>query len=149
KMKGTKQSQNRARGAFALASGDVSKGKALLAAMGDSPSADLESSFLYAYALVLSGDSLRAMQVLDNALKRLSANKLLLLRAKVAGDRGQLPEAAGFYQKVLANSADNGRALVELAAVRLKQDDSKAAGDLLKSALDTDVRKSLDAAEEA
>ena len=150
KMKANGPPQNRARGAFALASGDFPKGKQILAAMGDTANADLESIWLYAQSLVLSGDANRGAQVLDGALKtRGGATKLLILRATVAREKEQLPEAAAFYQQALEKAPDNGRALVELAAVRLQQNDAKPAGELLSKALDSDVRKSLDAAEEA
>ena len=149
KMKGTRPSQIRARGAFALANGDVPKGKQILAPF-DSASADVESVWLFGKALVLSGEQARAAQVLDNALKtRAASPKLLLLRGTVARDKNDFPEAAQAFQRVLVASPDNGRALVELASVRFQQDDKKSATDLLVKALDTDVRKTLDASEEA
>ena len=149
-MKAQRVPQNRARGAFALASDDVAKGKLYLAPLGDAQGADLESVWLYAKALVQGGEGPKAAQVLDNALKtRAGSAKLLLLRGLVAQQKGQLSEAAGFFQKALEKSPENGRALVELADVKLKQGDAKAAQDLLVKALDTDVRKSLDAAQEA
>src|SRR5205823_7916271 len=112
KMKANRTPQNRARGAFALANGEYPKGKAILAAMGDTANADLESAWLYAQSLVLSGDANRGAQVLDNALKaRGAAPKLLILRARVAREKDQLPEAAAFYQQALDKSPDNGRAL--------------------------------------
>src|SRR5205807_467071 len=61
----------------------------------------------------------------------------------------QLPEAAAFYQQAQEKAPDNGRALVELAAVRLQQHDAQPASELLSKALDSDVRNSLDAAEDA
>lgn len=150
KVKGSRPSQARAHGAFALADGDFAGGKQALAAVGEGASADLESIWLYAKALLLSGEQARAAQVLDNALKsRGGAVKLLLLRASIARDKGQLPEAAALFQKALVASPDNGRALVELAAVRLRQRENKIAGDFLAKALDTEVRKTLDAGEEA
>ena len=149
KMKGTRPAQNRARGAFALANNDVAKGKQILAAF-DSPSADVESVWLYAKALVLSGEQARAAQVLDNALKtRSTSPKLLLLRGIVARSKNEFAEAAQSFQRALQASPDNGRALVELASVRIGQDDNASARDLLAKALDTDVRKTLDASEEA
>ena len=148
KMKANKPSQNRARGAFALASGDFPRGKATLAPL-DSSGADLESTYLYCQSLLLSGEWQRAAQTLDAAIKKNPAVKLLLLRGKVARDRDQLTDAAGFYKQALEKAPDNGRAMVELAAVRLKQGDAKGAEEMLQKALDTDVRKSLDAAEEA
>jgi tetratricopeptide (TPR) repeat protein len=150
KMKSNRLPQNRARGAFALASGEVPKGKQILAPLGEAPAADLESVWLYAQSLVLGGESARAAQVLDNALKtRAAATKLLLLRGLVARDKAQLPEAAEFFQKALNVSPENGRALVELAAVRLKQGETKTAAELLNKALETEIHKTLDAAEEA
>jgi tetratricopeptide (TPR) repeat protein len=149
KMKGTSHSQSRARAAFALANGDAIKGKQLIASTADSSSADLESIWLYADSLVLSGDPGRAAGVLDNALKtRAGAVKLLLLRGQIASGANKLPEAADFFDKALKQAPDNGGALVELAVVRQKQNDVKGAQELLSKALDTDVRKSLDAAEE-
>jgi tetratricopeptide (TPR) repeat protein len=149
KMKGTKPAQSRARGAFALASGELAKGRQLLAA-ADSPSADVESVWLYSKALLLSGEQARAAQLLDNALKtRGGSAKLLILRGSVAREKGQLPEAAEAFQRALVASPDNGRAMVELANVRLKQGEVKIAADMLAKALDTDTRKTLDASEEA
>ena len=149
KMKGTRFSQNRARGAFALASGDAARGKQLLAG-GDASNADVESVWLFAKALVLSGEQARAAQVLDNALKtRASSPKLLLLRGQVARGKNDFAEAGQAFQRALQAAPDNGRALVELASVRLQQNDDKSAAALLAKALDTDVRKTLDAAEEA
>ena len=88
--------------------------------------------------------------MLDNALRsRGTSTRLLLLRGAVARDRGQLAEAADFFERALKTSPDNARALVELASVRLRQNDSRAANDLLAKALDTDARKTLDAGEEA
>jgi predicted Zn finger-like uncharacterized protein len=150
KMKANRPAQNRARGAFALASGDLGKAKQLLATLGDTPNADLESTWLYASALVSGNESMRAAQVLDNALKtRGSSTRLLLLRGRVARDRAELPEAAEFFERALKASPDNARVIIDLASVRLHQGDAKAAGSLLTKALDTDVRKTLDAAEEA
>src|SRR5205807_3357981 len=150
RIKGTRPTQNRARGAFALASGDLVKAKQFLAALGDTPSADLDSTWLYAIALVYSNESARAAQVLDNALKtRGSSTRLLLVRGAVARDRGQLPEAADSFERALKGAPDNARLMVELASVRLRQNDTKGASELLNKALDTDVRKTLDAGEEA
>jgi predicted Zn finger-like uncharacterized protein len=150
KIKGTKLPENRARGAFAIASGDPARGKQIFAAIGDGPTVDLESIWLYAQSMLMSGEQVRAAQVLDNALKtRQGSIKLLLLRGQVARDKGLLPEAATFYEKALTASPQNGRAMVELAGVRLKDNDPKAAADLLARTLDTDVRKTLDASEEA
>jgi predicted Zn finger-like uncharacterized protein len=150
KMKGTRPSQNRARAAFALASGDFPKGRQLLAGLADSATADLESVWLYADSLILSNDAQRAATILDNGIKvRPAAAKLLLLRGSVAEARGQQKEAADFFEHVLKQAPDNARALVELGAVRQAQKDPKAAQDLLAKALDSDLRKTLDAAEEA
>ena len=150
RIKGTRPTQNRARGAFALASGELVKAKQFLAALGDTPSADLDSTWLYAIALVYSNESARAAQVLDNALKtRGSSTRLLLVRGAVARDRGQLPEAADSFERALKGAPDNARLMVELASVRLRQNDTKGAGELLNQALDSDVRKTLDAGEEA
>src|SRR5207237_434585 len=52
KMKTQRPAQNRARGAFALASGDISRGKQTLAGLADSPNSDLESIWLYAESLI-------------------------------------------------------------------------------------------------
>lgn len=149
KMKATGPAQNRARGAFALASDDAAKGKQILAA-GASPGADVESVWLFAKALVMSGEQSLAAQVLDNALKtRAGSPKLLVLRGLVARQKGDLPAAAQAFQRALVASPDNGRALIELADVRIRQGDTNSAKDLLAKALDSDVRKTLDASEEA
>jgi len=150
KMKATRPTQNRARGAFALGSGDVIKAKQYLAALGDTPNADLDSTWLYAVALVSASESARAAQMLDNALRsRGSSTRLLLLRGAVARDRGEVAAAADFFDRALKASPANSRAMVELASVRLRQGDAKAATELLARALDTDARKTLDAGEEA
>ncbi|HEX4381784.1 MAG TPA: tetratricopeptide repeat protein, partial [Myxococcales bacterium] len=150
KMKGTRPSQNRARAAFALAGGDHAKARALLAGLADAPAADLESIWLYADAQLIGGEAPRAAATLDAGLKtRPTAAKLLLLRGAVAQLRAQPVEAADLYQRVLKQSPDNARAMVELAAVRTAQKDAKGAQELLAKALDGDLRKTLDAAEEA
>ena len=151
KMKSNGPSQNVARGAYALASGDTARGKLLLAPFGDQPNADLESIYLFAQSLILGGEEPRAAQVLDNALKGKGAEstRLLLLRGLVARKKGQLPEAAGFFEKALQKSPGNGRALIELADTKLRQGDAKNTAELLDKALQPDVRKSLDATEEA
>ena len=150
KMKATRPPQTRARGAFALANGEVPRAKQILAPLGDAGNADLESVWLYAESLIRGNESAKAAQVLDNALKtRGGAPKLLIARGLVARQKLQLPEAAGFFERALKTSPENGRALVELSDVRLRQGDIKSAGELLTHALDTDVRKSLDAVEEA
>lgn len=150
RMKASAPAQNRARGAYALASGDLAKGKALLTPLGDRANADLESTFLFAQSLLLTGEQAHAAQVLDNALKGKGADstKLLVLRGLVAQQKNQLPEAAGFFEKALARAPGNGRALVELADVKLRQGDTKATAELLDKALVPEVRKSLDATEE-
>jgi len=149
KMKSNKLPQNRARGAFALANGELAKGKQLLAPLGDSPNADLESVWLYAESLLRANESVKAAQVLDNALKKQAPSKLLLQRGLVSKQQGQFADAAGFFDKALQKSSDNGRALVELSEATLRQGDNKRTGELLTRALETDVRKSLDAGEEA
>src|SRR2546422_5538388 len=60
KMKANRPTQNRARGAFALASGDFPKAKQYLAALGDTPNADLDSTWLYGMALVYANESARS-----------------------------------------------------------------------------------------
>ncbi len=150
RIKGNRPPQNRARGAFALASGDIPKAKQILATLGDTPKADPESTWLYAMALISGNESARAAQVLDNALKvRGTSIRLLLLRGIVARDRGQLPEAAEFLERALKEAPQNARMIVELASVRLRQADAKAASELLSQALDGEMRKTLDAGEEA
>ena len=151
KIKANRPAQNRARGAFALASGDVPKAKQLLAPLGESPTADVESAWLYAEALMAGSESAKAAQVLDNALKGKGQGsaKLLLLRGQAARQKGQFPEAATLFGKALEKSPENGRVLVELADVELRRNEQKRAAELLTRALDTDVRKSLDASEEA
>jgi predicted Zn finger-like uncharacterized protein len=150
KIKANSWAQNRARGAFALATGDLAKGKLLLAPLGDRPDADLESIYLYAQSLILGGEQARGAQVLDNALKGKGGDstKLLLLRGLVARQKGQLPEAAGFFERALQKSPGNGRALIELADVKLRQGDVKTTADLLDKTLQPDLRKTLDATEE-
>ncbi|GAC1337639.1 MAG: hypothetical protein NVSMB23_04390 [Myxococcales bacterium] len=142
-------SQQRALGAFALASGDAAKAKSLLVPLGDRPGADVESVWLSAQALLRSGDAARAAQVLDAALKSREPPKLLLLRGLVARQRGSLPEATALFEKVLVKPPANGRALVELAEVKLASGDLAATSDLLDRALAPEVRKTLDATEEA
>ena len=150
RLKASRPSQNRARGAFALASGDVQTAKQYLAALGDTPNADQDSTWLYAVALVAANEPLRAAPVLDTALRtRATSTRLLLLRGAIARDRGELAQAADFFERALKSAPDNARVMVELASVRLRQDDSKGASELLAKALDTDARKTLDAAEEA
>jgi tetratricopeptide (TPR) repeat protein len=150
RMTATRPAQNRARAAFALASGDFAQGRQLLAGLADAANPDPESAWLYAQSLIRSGDPQRAATVLDAALKaHPDAVKLLLLRGQVAHLRGQDKEAASFFTRVLDKSPDNGRALVELAAVRESQKDDKGAQELLARALDSDLRKTLDAGDDA
>ena len=149
KMKGKLPQHDRARGAFALANGDVPRGRQLLSPLGERPDADLESIYLFAQSLILSNEQGHAAQVLDNALKTRDSTKLLLLRGLVARQKNQLPESAAFFEKALLKSPGNGRSLVELADVKLRQGDLKATADLLDKALQPEVRKSLDATEEA
>jgi len=151
KIKSSRPNQNRARGAFALASGEVAKAKQFLAPLGDAPNPDVESAWLYAKALMAGNETAKAAQVLDNALKgKDSASaKLLLLRGQVARQKGQLAEAAVNFEKALLKSPDNGRVMLELADVSLRQGENKRGAELLGKALDTEVRKSLDATEEA
>jgi cellulose synthase operon protein C len=148
-LKPTSPSRQRAVGAFALASGNAAQALVLLAPLGDKPGADVESVWLDAQALVRSGDAARAAQVLDAALKTREPPKLLLLRGLVARQRGNLPEAASWFEKVLAKSPGNGRALVELGDVKLASGDLAATSGLLDRALAPEVRKTLDATEEA
>jgi tetratricopeptide (TPR) repeat protein len=111
----------------------------------------VESAWLYAEALMAGSESAKAAQVLDNALKGKGQGsaKLLLLRGQAARQKGQLADAASLFAKALEKSPENGRVLVELADVELRRNDQKKASELLTRALDGDVRKSLDAAEEA
>ncbi|MFL5311909.1 MAG: tetratricopeptide repeat protein [Myxococcales bacterium] len=148
RMKGNAAPQNRARGAFALAVGDVGKARQLLSTLAE---ADLESAWLFSQALIRTNDVQRAAQVLDRALKGQHADspKLLIARGIAAKALGALPEASGFFEKALAAQPDHGRALVELADVKLLQNDTEKAARLLDKALAQDARKTLDASEEA
>lgn len=148
-LKPTTPSQQRALGAFALAAGDAAKARTLLAPLAEKPGADVESVWLYAQSLVRGADPARAAQVLDGSLKTRELPKLLLLRGLVARQGGNLPEATGFFEKVLAKSPANGRALVELGDVKLASGDLAATSALLDRALAPEVRKTLDATEEA
>src|SRR5216683_1755103 len=93
----------------------------------------------------------RAAQVLDQALKRQSAPspKLLIARGIAAKAQGAPANAAGFFEKALAVQPEHGRALVELADVKLLQNDPQQAAQLLDKALAEGARKTLDASEEA
>ena len=140
--------QNRARGAFALAVGDIGKARQMLSTLSDT---DLESAWLFSQALMRGGDAQRAAQVLDRALQGANAGspKLLIARGIAAKALGALPEATALFEKALASHADHGRALVELAEVKLLQKDTDKAAELLDKALAEDARKMLDASEEA
>jgi len=148
RIKGNAAPQNRARGAFALAVGDTGKARQLLSTLAES---DLESAWLFAQTLSRTNDVQRAAQVLDRALKGPNADspKLLIARGIAAKALGALPEATGFFEKALAAQPDHGRALVELADVKLLQKDTDKAAELLDKALAQDARKTLDASEEA
>ena len=148
-MKGTGPAQQRARGAYALASGDVASARSLLSALGEQHDADVESVWLYAQTLVRAGEAPHAAQVLDNALVTHALGKLLLARGLVEVKRGKLADAASWFEKVLAGAPDNGRALIELADVKLASGDVIAAAALIDRALAPEVRKTLDATEEA
>ena len=148
KLKGSGLVQLRARGAFALASGDLAKARTMLGSIGDTPSADLESVYVYAQTLLKAGEAAHAAQVLDNSLKTAQPPKLLVQRGMVARARGQIPEAAQWFEKALEKNPMQGRALVELADVRLRQNDLPGAQAILERALNPEVRKQLDATEE-
>ena len=148
-LKGSGPSQQRARAAHALASGDLPRARTLIAPLGDQPGADVESVWLYAQALLRSGDAARAAQVLDNTLRTQEMPKLLLARGLVDAKRGKLDEAARWFEKVLGKAPDSGRALIELAEVKIAAASLPAAAALLDRALGPEVRKTLDATEEA
>jgi tetratricopeptide (TPR) repeat protein len=146
KMKGSELQQERARGAFALANGDARKAGQILAPRDGH---DTETSWLYAMSLARAGDAARAAQVLDTALKARGANpKLLVLRGTLAKQKGS-PDAAQFFEKALAQNPDDGAAIIELADLKLRAQDVTGATPLLDKALGDDVRKTLDAGEEA
>jgi predicted Zn finger-like uncharacterized protein len=149
KIKLNGPAQMRARGAYALASGDLAKARTTLASLGDSPAADIESVFLFAQVLVKSNEAAHAAQVLDNGIKGSGSPKLMLLRGVVARARGQVPEAGQWFEKALEKNPKLGRALVELADVQLRKGDLTAAQAVLERAHDPEVRKQLDATEEA
>jgi predicted Zn finger-like uncharacterized protein len=144
KMKGSGPSQERARGAFALANGDPVKARQLLAPREGH---DVESSWLYALSLARAGDPVRASQVLDTAIKAHPVPKLLVARGRLAKQRGA-PDAAQFFEKALAASPDDGASLIELADVKLRNRDVAGADQLLQKALDAPNKK-LDAGDEA
>jgi predicted Zn finger-like uncharacterized protein len=151
KIKGSALAQNRARGAFLLAAGEVGKARQMLAPLADRTDADLESSWLFAHVLARTADAQRAAQVLDRALvgENAATPKLLIARGLAAKAHGSLPEASGFFEKALAAQPDHGRALLELADVKLRQKDLQQAAKLLEKTLAQDARKTLDASEEA
>ncbi len=149
KIKLNGPAQLRARGAYALASGDVAKARTLLSSLGDAPAADVEAVFLYAQVLLRSNEAAHAAQVLDNGIKGSGSPKLMLLRGVVARARGQVPEAGQWFEKALEKNPKLGRALVELADVQLRKGDLTAAAAVLERAHDPEVRKQLDATEEA
>ncbi len=148
KIKGNAAPQNRARGAFALALGDTPKARQLLSSLAET---DLESAWLFSQALMRANDVQRAAQVLDRALKgeNAASPKLLIARGIAAKAQGALAEASGFFEKAIAAQPEHGRALVELADVKLLQNDTQQAAQLLDRALAQDARKTLDASEEA
>ncbi len=141
----------RARAAFALATGDAARAKALLQPLIDRGAAEAEGIFLYSQALLRLKDYKGAAAALDNALKigRDPPGKLLLARAQVSKQIGELAEAAGFLQRTLERQPTNGRAMIELADVKRAQDDWPGAMALLDKALSPEQKKSLDASEEA
>ena len=148
RIRGNAIAQNRARGAFVLATADLAKARQLLSPLSER---DAESAWLFSQVLVRGGDVQRAAQVLDRALKGADASspKLLIARGLAAKAQGALPEAIGFFEKALATRHEHGRALVELADVRLMQKETEQAARLLDKALAPDARKTLDASEEA
>ena len=148
RIHGKAPAQNRARGAFALATGDTVKARQLLSPLADT---DAESAWLFAHVLLRANDLQRAGQVLDAILKGDNARsaKLLIARGLVAKAQGALGDAVAFFEKALKAEADHGRALVELADVKLMQNDTQQAAQLLERALGPDARKTLDASEEA
>ena len=148
RMRGNAATQNRARGAFALASGDVSKARQILSPLSE---ADAESAWLFSQVLIRAGEVPRAGQVLERALKGPAANspKLLIARGIAAKAQEALPEASSYFEKALAAQPNHGRALAELADVKLMQNDTLKAAELLDRALAKDERKTLDASEEA
>jgi tetratricopeptide (TPR) repeat protein len=148
RMKGNAVAQNRARGAYALATGDVSKSRQILSPLSET---DTESAWLFSQVLMRVGEVQRAGQVLDRALKGSAANspKLLIARGIAAKAQRALPEASSFFEKALAVMPDHGRALAELADVKLMQNETHPAAQLLDKALAPEARKTLDASEEA
>src|SRR6266851_8704988 len=148
RIRGKAPAHNRARGAFALAVGDTTKARQLLSTLAET---DPESAWLFSQTLLRANDVDRAAQVLDQALKRQSAPspKLLIARGIAAKAQGAPANAAGFFEKALDVQPEHGRALVELADVKLLQNDPQQAAQLLDKALAEGARKTLDASEEA
>jgi len=146
KMRGSGAGQERARGAFALANGDAVKARELLAPR---EGRDVESSWLYALALARVGETVRAGQVLDNAIKANPLPKLLVARGRIAKQRNA-SDAAQFFEKALAATPDYRPALIELADTKLRGRDTNGAMQLLDKALAPEAKgKTLDAGDEA
>lgn len=148
-LKGEGPSQQRARAAQGLAAGDLPRVRTLLAAVEGDPAPDVESAWLYAQAVLRGGDAARAAQVLERALKAHPVPKLLLARGLVEVRRGKPDEAAKWFGQVLAKVPDHGRALLETAELKLAAGDRPGAAELADRALGPEVRKTLDAGEEA
>jgi predicted Zn finger-like uncharacterized protein len=148
KLKGKHLDIDRAVGAFALASGDLGQAKLILAPLGDAPNADTESVWLYSQALLRGGEAPHAAQVLEGALHSNPSVKLLLLLGQVQKTRGKPDEAAKQFEAALLKAPNSGRALVEVADVKLKAGDLAAAGALLDRALAPEVHAQLDATED-
>lgn len=148
-LKGEGPAQQRARAAQGLAAGDLPRARTLLAAVEGDPSPDVESTWLYAQAVLRGGDPARAGQVLDRGLKAHPVPKLLVARGLVEVRRGKPDEAAKWFGQVLAKSPDHGRALIEMAELKVAALEGPAAAELSDRALGPDVRKTLDASEEA
>jgi len=148
KLKGKHLDIDRAVGAFALASGDLGQAKLILAPLGDAPNADTESVWLYSQALLRGGEAPHAAQVLEGALHSNPSVKLLLLLGQVQRIRGKPDEAAKQFEAALLKAPNSGRALVEVADVKLKTGDLAAAGSLLDRALAPEVHAQLDATED-
>jgi len=150
KIKSDKMAAVRARAAHALASGDAAKAKGLLKPFVDRGAAEAQGVFVYSQALVKLRDLKGAAAALDAALKDPKAPpKLLLARAQVERQQGQLAEASAFFERVLLQKATHGRALVELADLRRQQGNQAAAAELVERVLQPEAKKSLDASEEA
>jgi predicted Zn finger-like uncharacterized protein len=148
KLKGKHLDIDRAVGAFALASGDLGQAKLILAPLGDAPNADTESVWLYSQALLRGGEAPHAAQVLEGSLHSNPSVKLLLLLGQVQTIRGKPDEAAKQFEAALLKAPNSGRALVEVADVKLKAGDLAAAGSLLDRVLAPEVHAQLDATED-